>query len=194
MVTVDPSWSLATLDRADTAAGGDGPSLRLAALATPIGGLLAGFIDDRLALLTYLDTGRPEWNLANVCRWTGAVPVEAEAPGLEALRAQLAEYFAGPRRSFDLPLADEGSDFQRAVWAALRAIPYGQTRSYGQVAAAVGNPRACRAVGAANGANPLLIVTPCHRVVRTGGALGGFGAGLPVKARLLALEGVEIEA
>lgn len=194
MVTVDPSWSLATLDRAGSEAAADGPPLRLAALATPIGGLLAGYVDERLALLTYLDTGRPEWNLANVRRWTGTVPVEAEAAGLEVLRAQLAEYFAGQRRSFDLPLADEGSDFQRAVWGALRAIPYGQTRSYGQVAAAVGNPRASRAVGAANGANPLLIVTPCHRVVRTGGALGGFGAGLPVKARLLALEGVEIEA
>lgn len=107
---------------------------------------------------------------------------------LDRAEEQLTEYFQGNRRAFDLPLAPAGTPFQLAVWAALRAIPYGETRTYGEVAAAVGRPRAARAVGGACHANPLLIVTPCHRVVGSGGALTGFACGLTVKERLLALE------
>jgi len=105
----------------------------------------------------------------------------------EAAR-QLAEYFAGTRRDFDLPLKPEGTPFQRAVWEALRTIPYGQTRSYADIAAQVGNPKGCRAVGMANHRNPIAILIPCHRVVGKNGALTGYAGGLDVKEKLLSLE------
>ena len=105
----------------------------------------------------------------------------------EAMR-QLREYFAGKRAAFDLPLAPEGTAFQRSVWRQLQEIPYGETISYGELARRVGNPKASRAVGSANGANPLPIVIPCHRVIAGDGTLGGFGGGLPTKQTLLALE------
>jgi methylated-DNA-[protein]-cysteine S-methyltransferase len=101
---------------------------------------------------------------------------------------QLAEYFAGSRRAFDLPSCPGGTEFQRRVWAAVSAIPYGETRSYAGIARAIGCPKAVRAVGAANGANPLPILIPCHRVVASGGGLGGYGGGLAMKRRLLDLE------
>ena len=107
---------------------------------------------------------------------------------LAQAKRELCEYFAGARKTFTVPLNPAGTDFQRAVWAALRAIPYGETRTYGAVAAAVGRPKAARAVGNANNKNPILIFTPCHRVVGADGALVGFAAGLPVKEALLALE------
>lgn len=103
---------------------------------------------------------------------------------------QLREYFSGKRQAFDLPLAPEGTEFQREVWHALSTIPWGSTLSYGQLAQRIGRPRAVRAVGAANGRNPLPIVLPCHRVIGSNGALTGFGGGLPVKEALLHLEGV----
>ena len=98
------------------------------------------------------------------------------------------EYFAGTRRSFDLPFDLQGTEFQLEVWRALAEIPYGETRTYGEQAAALGRPRAVRAVGSANGRNPLSIVLPCHRVVGSDGALRGFAGGLEVKAALLAFE------
>jgi methylated-DNA-[protein]-cysteine S-methyltransferase len=101
---------------------------------------------------------------------------------------QLAEYFAGDRTSFDLPLHPHGSDFELAVWAQLTRIPYGETRSYGYVAKAVGERGGAQAVGAANGRNPLAIVVPCHRVIGADGTLVGFGGGLPRKRFLLDLE------
>ncbi len=103
--------------------------------------------------------------------------------------AQLGEYFAQRRRSFDLPLRPDGTDFQRKVWAALQTIPYGMTITYGQLAERIGNPAAVRAVGRANGVNPIPIIIPCHRVIGAGGALTGFGGGLPLKEALLHLEG-----
>ena len=102
--------------------------------------------------------------------------------------AQLAEYFTGRRRAFDLPLGPEGTAFQRTVWLALREIPYGETRSYAELARSIGKPRASRAVGLANGANPLPIIVPCHRVIGADGSLTGFGGGLDIKRKLLALE------
>lgn len=111
----------------------------------------------------------------------------------EAVR-QLREYFAGRRTQFDLPLAPEGTEFQRSVWRRLQEIPYGQTISYGELAKRVGNPKASRAVGSANGKNPLPIVIPCHRVIAGDGGLGGFGGGLSVKEKLLALEGRQISS
>lgn len=105
------------------------------------------------------------------------------------VREQLHAYFAGELQEFSLALAPAGTPFQQSVWSALRAIPYGQTRSYLDIANVIGKPSACRAVGAANGANPLPIVVPCHRVIGANGTLTGFGGGIEVKRRLLALEG-----
>lgn len=107
---------------------------------------------------------------------------------LSEARAQLEAYFRGARRTFDLPLAPRGTAFQHAVWSELARIPFAQTRTYRDVARAIGRPDACRAVGAANGRNPLAIVVPCHRVVGTGGALTGYAGGLPAKRWLLACE------
>ncbi len=105
----------------------------------------------------------------------------------EAFR-QLEAYFEGSLRRFDLPLDAGGTEFQRRVWDALLEIPYGETRTYAQMAESIGSPKAIRAVGAANGANPIAIVIPCHRVIRTGGGLGGYGGGLDRKKLLLDLE------
>jgi methylated-DNA-[protein]-cysteine S-methyltransferase len=114
---------------------------------------------------------------------------ESSDPVLEASARQLKEYFAGKRRKFDLPLAAAGTDFQRSVWAALAAIPYGELRSYRDIAHSIANPKAVRAVGAANGRNPLPIVVPCHRVIGADGSLTGFAGGLKAKTCLLELEG-----
>lgn len=110
-------------------------------------------------------------------------------PLLREAQAQLDAYFAGRLKAFDLPLAPHGTAFQRQVWLALAQIPFGQTWSYAQLAQRVGRPGASRAVGAANGRNPLPIVLPCHRVIGANGALTGFGGGLPTKQYLLELEG-----
>ncbi len=110
---------------------------------------------------------------------------------LDRAAAQLGEYFAGVRKDFDLPLCPEGTEFQLAAWSALQTIPYGETWSYGQQATFMGRPTASRAVGAANGRNPLPIVVPCHRVVGANGSLTGFAGGIDTKAALLQLESPE---
>ena len=110
-------------------------------------------------------------------------------PVLLETERQLNEYFSGRRKSFSLPLDFIGTEFQKKVWAALLTIPFGETRSYAQIAKQIGNPKAVRAVGAANGKNPICIVAPCHRVIGSTGKLIGFAGGLENKARLLALEG-----
>jgi len=112
---------------------------------------------------------------------------EAFAPNRVAA-VQIVEYLEGKRRTFDLALDLRGTAFQQAVWRALVAIAYGETRSYAEVARAIGKPNAVRAVGAANGANPLALVVPCHRVIAADGSLAGYGGGLELKARLLAME------
>ncbi len=114
--------------------------------------------------------------------------IESSSGAVAQAVKQVREYFAGRRVEFDLPLAPQGTPFQLAVWRELRKIPYGQTISYGELARRIGNPKASRAVGSANGANQIPIVIPCHRVIASGGKLGGFGGGLPVKVALLALE------
>lgn len=114
---------------------------------------------------------------------------DAGHPVLAATIRQLGEYFAGERTAFDLPLDPAGTPFQQRVWAALRAIPFGETRSYGEVARAIGQPSAVRAVGAANGRNPISIVVPCHRVIGSDGSMTGFGGGIENKRWLLAHEG-----
>jgi methylated-DNA-[protein]-cysteine S-methyltransferase len=149
-------------------------------LETPVGILLIAGDDAAVELISFPRHGKaakpqPGWQESE----RGAVA--------EAIR-QLREYFAGKRTGFDLPLAPKGTEFQRAVWRQLQEIPYGATISYGELARRVGNPKAARAVGSANGANPLPIVIPCHRVIAGDGSIGGFGGGLPTKEILLALE------
>jgi methylated-DNA-[protein]-cysteine S-methyltransferase len=121
-------------------------------------------------------------------RKSEAMLVPGTAPVLERTKTQLAEYFRGERREFDLPLAPRGTEFQRRVWRRLGEIEYGTTTTYGALARELGNPNASRAVGLANGSNPIPIVIPCHRVIGANGALTGFGGGLPVKSALLELE------
>lgn len=113
--------------------------------------------------------------------------VEDAAPFALAI-GQLRAYFTGELKHFDLPLAPAGTEFQRKVWSALQGIPYGETRSYGELAIEVGNGKASRAVGAANGKNPIPVIIPCHRVVGSDGGLTGFGGGIETKQRLLELE------
>ena len=116
-----------------------------------------------------------------------AAPVSADPLLLDAA-GQLRAYFAGDLREFDLPLAPRGTEFQRQVWAAVSAVPYGETATYSEIAAAVGRPTARRAVGAANGRNPLPVIVPCHRIIGAAGALTGYGGGLDRKRSLLDLE------
>jgi methylated-DNA-[protein]-cysteine S-methyltransferase len=113
---------------------------------------------------------------------------KAETPLIEKAAAQVTEYFEGKRTRFNLPLALHGTEFQLAVWRALQKIPYGETRSYGEIAVSIGRPKAVRAVGMANNRNPISIIVPCHRVIGHDGKLVGYGGGLPLKKRLLELE------
>jgi len=150
-------------------------------MSSPVGRLTLVATDDGLAAILWEDD-RP-----------GRVPVHLDLenrrhPVLVKAGRQLREYFAGRRTRFDLPLDVAGTAFQRKVWAALLTIPFGETRSYGEIARQMGRPRAARAIGAASGRNPVSIVTPCHRVVGAAGSLTGFAGGLEAKARLLALE------
>ena len=129
------------------------------------------------------------WEQDNPRRVPLGEVVESDShPVLIETERQLQEYFAGQRREFTLPLDFRGTEFQRRVWSALLTIPFGQTRSYAQIAQQIGCPAAVRAVGAANGRNPLSIIAPCHRVVGSNGQLTGFAGGLETKARLLSLE------
>ena len=146
---------------------------------SPLGQLLAVGDGEALSGLYMQDGRRP-----------AAVPDswERDAAPFGDLRDQLGEYFAGDRRGFDLALAPQGSEFQLRVWEALREIPYGETRSYGELAARIGHPGSARAVGAANGRNPISIVVPCHRVIGATGSLTGYAGGIERKRLLLDLE------
>ncbi len=155
--------------------------IRYRHIDSPVGPLLLAADDAGLRLVEF---HAPRHPMARPQEWQ-----EGDNAVLAATRAQLGEYFAGSRRSFDLPLAPQGTEFQRAVWWTLAEIPYGETISYAQLATRIDKPSATRAVGAANGRNPLPIVLPCHRVIGADGSLTGFGGGLPTKQFLLALEG-----
>ena len=155
-------------------------------LPSPIGRL--GLVSRRGALSAITLHADPTRFPFDVERTFGTAGVETASPFGETIR-QLNEYFAGKRLVFRLPLdLDQGTAFQQQVWRALLAIPYGATVTYKDVAAAIGRPSASRAVGAANGCNPIPIVVPCHRVVASGGGLGGYGGGVHMKERLLELE------
>ena len=151
-------------------------------MPSPVGTLLLVATDEGLSAILW-ENDRPS-----------RVPVHVDAedehhPVLVETERQLQEYFDGRRKRFTLKLDVTGTPFQRKVWNALLTIPFGETRSYGEIARQIGSPRAVRAVGAANGRNPLSIVAPCHRVIGSTGHLTGFAAGLDTKAYLLALEG-----
>lgn len=146
---------------------------------SPIGPLLLGGDRQTLRVLWF---GRGRRSQGPAADWI-------EAPGeFRGVATQLREYFAGQRRAFDLAVEPAGTPFQRSVWRALQDIPYGETISYGELARRLGDLKAVRAVGLANGANPIAIVIPCHRVIGANGALIGFGGGLPTKRALLDLE------
>ena len=154
-------------------------------LDSPLGPLTVVAEDDHLCGL-YVEQGLTK---ALERRTTLGSPVRPEQdPVLQAVTEQLTAYFDRELTEFDVPLAAIGTPFQQRVWEALRAIPYGETRSYGQLAAEIGSPAACRAVGAANGRNPVSIVVPCHRVVGSTGKLTGYAGGLTTKEQLLAHE------
>jgi methylated-DNA-[protein]-cysteine S-methyltransferase len=150
---------------------------------SPVGRLTLVASDDGLAAIL--------WEKDNPSRVPLHIVGEAPShPVLVETARQLDEYFAGTRTAFALALDFAGTDFQRKVWEALLTIPFGETRSYAQIAKHIGHPNAVRAVGAANGRNPISIVAPCHRVIGSTGKLTGFAGGLSAKAHLLALEGV----
>jgi methylated-DNA-[protein]-cysteine S-methyltransferase len=153
---------------------------RYTALSSPVGELL--LIDDggQLAGLEFDNDGKRRAKLPS--------QAEGETSLLREAVKQLKAYFAGKRRDFDLPLAPAGTEFQRRVWDALCNIPYGETISYAELARRVESPRACRAVGSANGSNPIAVIIPCHRVIASNGSLGGYGGGLDRKQWLLELE------
>ena len=155
---------------------------------TPVGLLLLGATSHALCLLEFAAPKRLERQLATLRRCFGMEVVSGTSAILQQARGQLADYFAGHRKQFDLPLDYRGTPFQMSVWQALLEIPYGATCSYGQLAKRVGDPDASRAVGAANGMNHIAIVIPCHRVVNSNGTLGGYGGGLERKQFLLDLE------
>lgn len=164
-----------------------GPTTRLAkqTLPSPLGPLLVAACDDAVRLVEYADCDRSRRQLERAERLLGATAVEADSPVLDRLRAELDAYFEADTTDFAVLVAPVGTPFQTRVWEQLLTIPAGQTRSYAAIAAALGDRQATRAVGAANGANPISILVPCHRVVRTGGALGGYGGGLDRKRWLL---------
>lgn len=154
---------------------------------SPAGELLLG-ARPSLVLCDWTAHGRAALSLSRLCRRLGAEAVEGCSPVLDRAAAELGEYFAAARQAFDVPLSPVGTVFQRAVWQALRDIPYGSTLTYGSLARMLRRPRAVRAVAAACGANPLSVFVPCHRVVGTGGKLTGYAGGLDAKRLLLGLE------
>jgi methylated-DNA-[protein]-cysteine S-methyltransferase len=158
-----------------------GSTIFTATLQSPVGTLHLAAIDSALLAVVWRRESTPQLPFDTAIE-------RADHPVLGETIRQLGQYFAGERRSFELPLEFRGTDFQRQVWTTLLAIPFGETRSYLDVARSLGNPDAVRAVGAANGRNPISIIAPCHRVIGTSGALTGFGGGLEAKAWLLAHE------
>jgi AraC family transcriptional regulator of adaptative response/methylated-DNA-[protein]-cysteine methyltransferase len=166
----------------------DSHSVHLGWIDTPIGPMIAGASDAGVVLLEFTDRRMLEAQLATVRRRFSAGLVPADHPHLRLLRAELAAYFAGTLKAFTVPVVAPGTEFEERVWGALLKIPYGETRSYEDVAVALGNRAAVRAVGRANGLNRIAIVIPCHRVVNKSGELGGYGGGLWRKRRLLHIE------
>lgn len=165
------------------------PVITLKRLSTPLGMMLAAADAERLFLLEFVDRRAMEQQLLTLHHRTQAAIIPGESPLHDALEGELAEYFAGARSSFSVPIAAPGTPFQERVWSALREIPYGETRSYHDIAAQIGRATAVRAVANANGHNRLALIIPCHRVIGSNGRLTGYGGGLWRKRRLLEIEG-----
>ena len=155
---------------------------------SPLGPLVTVAGPDGVCLLEFAEPDRLDAQLAAVRRWFGSDAVAGDSPHLDHLRGELDAYFAGALKQFTVPVVTPGTVFQERVWSELKRIPYGETRSYEDVARAVGVASAPRAVGRANGSNRIAIVVPCHRVVNKDGALGGYGGQLWRKQALLRLE------
>ena len=154
-------------------------------LDTPVGPLFVGASAEGVHLIKFVDQRESEAVLIAELEAAAGEPATRGGEASDAAVRQLEEYFAGTRAEFDLLLAPRGTPFQLRVWEALRSIPPGETTSYGAIAELIGKPTASRAVGAANGKNPISIVVPCHRVIGANGTLTGYGGGLPRKAWLL---------
>ena len=178
----------------ETPARSTGDCVRLSWMRSPLGPLVAGATDEGVCLLEFTDRRMLETQFEAVRRRFDKPVVPGKNVHLETLERELASYFEGKLTRFTVPLVYPGSPFQKKVWNALLAIPYGETRSYEQMAQAVGDPKAVRAVGTANGQNRIAIVIPCHRVIRKGGELGGYGGGLARKQWLLELERMTVSS
>jgi O-6-methylguanine DNA methyltransferase len=167
-------------------------TVTIGSVATPLGDMYAAISPLGLGFLGF---GEPARTLAAAWarRWLPEARVLPDGPGLAELAAQLDAYFAGELREWSLPLDVRGTSFQIQAWQGLLQIPYGHVRAYSEHALAIGHPRAVRAVGAANGANPISIIVPCHRLIGKGGSLVKYGGGLEIKRRLLELEGASID-
>ncbi len=153
---------------------------------TPVGRLLLAGNNDGLKYLVFDNGSAAKRHNLPLTSW------EKNPAPLKEATQQLDAYFHGKLREFTLPLAADGTDFQKKVWGALCQVPYGKTASYGQIAKAIGQPTASRAVGLANGRNPISIIVPCHRIIGSSGKLVGYGGGLDRKTALLNLEGIEV--
>jgi O-6-methylguanine DNA methyltransferase len=160
-------------------------------VATPAGIYHAACTQTGLGRLAF-PTDDPNECLAWARRWAPRAQIHASGPLLDDLAQQLTAYFEGRLRVFELPLDLRGTPFQMQVWREVLGVRYGEVRTYAEIAAAIGKPQAYRAVGAANGANPIPIVVPCHRLIGANGSLIKYGGGLDVKRQLLALEGVKM--
>jgi epoxyqueuosine reductase len=163
-------------------------TVTIGSVATPLGDMCAAISPVGLGFLGFGD-GAPALAAAWARRWLPEARALPDGPGLPELAAQLEAYFAGELREWSLPLDLRGTSFQIQAWQGLLQIPYGHVRAYSEHALAIGYPRAVRAVGAANGANPISIIVPCHRLIGKGGSLVKYGGGLEIKRRLLQLEG-----
>jgi AraC family transcriptional regulator of adaptative response/methylated-DNA-[protein]-cysteine methyltransferase len=161
-------------------------------IPTPFGLMLAGATDEALCLLEFVDRRMLETQLKRLSQQVGSTFVPGENRILKSVTAELKRYFDGKLERFETPLLTPGTPFQETVWEALLKIPFGETRSYAEVASAIGNPKAVRAVAKANGDNRIAIIIPCHRVIGSDGKLTGYGGGLWRKRRLLDLEGAQL--
>ena len=168
----------------------DGEPIFAMTWQSPLGPIVAAAVEAGVVLLEFGEIERLEQQAPTLRRWFKGPVVAGKHRHLEQLFVELGEYFAGTRREFSVPLVIRGTPFEVSVWNALREIPCGTTCSYADIARVVGNPKAVRAVGSANGRNRMSIIIPCHRVVNADGRLGGYGGGLWRKIRLLELEGV----
>jgi len=166
----------------------DGDDVALTVVTSPIGQLLAGADGFGICILEFASSD-PHTQLARLSHTFRGRFVRSSTPATELLEHELVSYFAGTLQTFSVPISLNGTTFQKSVWGALRQIPYGQTRSYGDQAASLGKLKAVRAVGHANGQNPVSIVVPCHRVIGADGSLTGYGGGLWRKKWLLRHEG-----